>query len=97
MYARVVTNQIQAGKMDEWMALIRDSIVPALKEQDGFMGFVVLVDREHDKSIGYSMWADEAALTASEGDGHYQQQIAKLGAVLAGAPLREAYEVTVVA
>ena len=49
MYARVVTNQIQAGKMDEWLALIRDSIVPSLKEQNGFMGFVALVDRDHDK------------------------------------------------
>jgi hypothetical protein len=27
MYARVGANQIQAGKMDEWLALIRDSIV----------------------------------------------------------------------
>ena len=52
MYARVVTNQIQAGKIDEWLALIRDCIVPALKEQDGFLGFVALVDREHDKTIG---------------------------------------------
>jgi quinol monooxygenase YgiN len=42
MYARVVTNQIQAGKMDEWLALIRESIVPSLEEQDGFLGFVVL-------------------------------------------------------
>ena len=40
MYARVVTNQIQAGKVDEWLALIRDSVVPALKE------FIALVDRE---------------------------------------------------
>jgi quinol monooxygenase YgiN len=97
MYARVVANQIQAGKMDEWLALIRDSIVPSLKEQDGFRGFVVLVDREHDKSIGYSMWASEGDLAAGESSGHYQQQIAKLGAVLAAPPVREAYELMVVA
>lgn len=29
--------------------------------------------------------------------GHYQAQIAKLGAVLASPPVREAYELTVVA
>jgi hypothetical protein len=40
VYARVVTNQTQPGKIDEWLALIRDSVVPALKEQDGFLGFV---------------------------------------------------------
>ena len=97
MFARVVTSQIQAGKIDEWLALIRDSIVPALKEHDGFLGFVALADREHDKTIGYSMWQSEAALAASESSGHYQAQIAKLGAVLASPPVREAYELTVVA
>ena len=61
MHARAVTNQIRAGKIDEWLALIRDSIVPALKEQDGFLGFVALADREHDKTMGYSMWQSEAA------------------------------------
>jgi quinol monooxygenase YgiN len=97
MQARVVSNQIQPGKMDEWLALIRESIVPALKGQDGFRGFVVLVGREHDKSIGYSMWDSATDLAASETSGNYQQQIAKLGGVLAGPPVREVYEVTVVA
>jgi quinol monooxygenase YgiN len=97
MHARVVSNQIQPGKMDEWLRLIQDSIVPALKELDGFQGFVALVDREHDKSIGYSMWTSAADLAASEASGNYQQQIAKLGDVLAGAPDRAVYEVTIVA
>lgn len=97
MHARVVTNQIRAGKTDEWLALIRESVLPSLKEQNGFLGFVALVDRQHDKSIGYSIWADETDLAASEASGDYQQQIAKLGAVLAGPPAREVYELTVVA
>jgi quinol monooxygenase YgiN len=97
VHARVVTNQIRAGKIDEWLALIRDSIVAALKEQDGFLGFVALVDREHGKTIGCSMWASEAAMALSESSGHYQAQIAKLGAVLESPPVREAYELTVVA
>jgi quinol monooxygenase YgiN len=97
MYARVVANQIQAGKMDEWLALIRDSIVPAFNGQNGFLGFVVLVDREHDESIGYGMWASEADLAASESSGHCRQQIGKLGAVRAAPPVRDAYELTVVA
>jgi quinol monooxygenase YgiN len=97
VYARVVTNQIQAGKIDEWLVLVRDSIVPAFKEHDGFLGFVALADREHGKTIGYSMWQSEAALAVSESSGHYQAQIAKLGTVLASPPVREAYELTVVA
>jgi hypothetical protein len=45
VYARVVTSQIQPGRIDEWLELIRDSVVPALKEQDGFAGLVALIDR----------------------------------------------------
>lgn len=97
MQARVVMNQIQPGKVDEWLAIIRESIVPALKEQEGFEGFVALIDREHDQSIGHSMWASAGALAASETSGNYQQQIAKLGSVLAAPPVRGVYQVTVVA
>jgi quinol monooxygenase YgiN len=97
MHARVVSNQIQPGKMDEWLAIVRDSVVPSLNEQDGFQGFVALIDREHDKSIGYSMWTSAAELAADETSGNYQQQIAKLGDVLAGPPVREVHQVTVVA
>jgi hypothetical protein len=46
MHARVVTNQIQAGKMDEWIAICRDSIAPALAQEKGFRGFVALADRD---------------------------------------------------
>jgi len=97
MYARVVRNQLQAGKTDEWLAIIRDSIVPSLKEQTGFRGFVAMIDREHDMSIGYSMWDSEAELAASETSGNYQRQIAKLGGVLTAPPARETYEITFVA
>jgi quinol monooxygenase YgiN len=97
MHARVVSNQIRPGKMDEWLAIVRDSVMPSLKEQDGFQGFVAPIDREHDKSIGYGMRTSAAELAASETSGNYQQQIAKLGSVLAGPPVREVYQVTVVA
>jgi quinol monooxygenase YgiN len=97
VYARVVTNQIQPGKMDEWVALVRDSIVPSLGQLDGFRGFVVLTSPDTGKSIGYSMWETAADLEASETSGNYREQIAKLGAVLALPPNRETYELTVLA
>jgi len=97
MSARVVANRIQAGNMGEWLALIGESVVPSPEEQNGFLGFVALVDRQHDKSIGHGIRADETDLATSETSGSHQQQIAQLGAVLAGPPAREVYELTVVA
>jgi heme-degrading monooxygenase HmoA len=95
MHARVVTSQLQPGKKDEWIAIARDSIVPALQQQKGFRGFVMLADIDSDKCIAYSMWETEADLKASETSGFYQEQVAKLRSVLAAPPIREIHERTV--
>lgn len=94
MHARVVTSQLQPGKKDEWITIFRDSIVPALRHQKGFKGFVTLADTDSDKCIAYSMWETEADLKASETSGFYQEQIAKLRNVLAVPPVREIHELT---
>jgi len=36
MHARVVADQVRAGKTDDWLALIRDSVVPSRQEPDGW-------------------------------------------------------------
>jgi quinol monooxygenase YgiN len=97
MHARVVSNRIQPGKVDEWFAIVRDSIVPALRELEGFKGFVAMVDRANDRTIGYSIRETAEALAASEESGNYRAQIAKLGDVLAEPPNRDQYELTVLA
>jgi hypothetical protein len=94
MHARVVTSQLQPGKKEEWIGICRDSIVPALRQQPGFKGFMMLADTASDKCIAYSMGETEADLKASETSGFYQEQVAKLRGVLAAPPLREIYELT---
>jgi quinol monooxygenase YgiN len=71
MYARVVTNKLQSGKADDWLDLLRDAVVPSLKEQRGFHGFVAVVDRASDRSIGYSVWETQEDMIASETSGNY--------------------------
>ena len=97
MHARVVTNQIQPGKMDEWVTLVRDSIVPALRQEKGFKGFVILTARDTGKSVGVSLWETEADRKASESGGSFQEQISKLKGVLDMPPVREIYEWTTLA
>lgn len=97
MPARAVTSQIRPGNMDEWVALIRDSIVPSLREQKGFKGFVVLIDRNASETIGYSVWETDADLIASETSGgaageshvnsdHFKAAIALMPNLLASGP-----------
>jgi heme-degrading monooxygenase HmoA len=76
---------------------LRDSIVPAAQQQPGFKGFVVLADRHSNKGIAYSIWESEAALQATEASHFYQGQIAKLSGVMAMPPVRELYELSILA
>jgi heme-degrading monooxygenase HmoA len=97
MHARVVTSQLKPNKLDEWIAILQDSIVPVVREQKGFKGFVVLADRSTNKGIAYSIWETEASLKATETSNFYQEQMAKLSGVMAMPPVRELYELSVLA
>jgi heme-degrading monooxygenase HmoA len=92
-YARVLTTTVQPGKMDEGMQIVRDSALPAARQQPGFRGWLWLIDRRTGKSMTITFWATEADLLAGETSGYYQAQIAKVAHVLATQVVREAYEV----
>lgn len=93
MYARTVTAQAQPGKVEEAMSIYRNSIVPAAKEQKGFKGAFFLVDNATGKSVSLTLWDTEADMQAAEASGFLREQIAKLGATLATAPVSEHFEV----
>lgn len=95
MHARVVTVQIQPGKIDEATRIYRDSVVPAAKQQQGFRGALLLTMPESSKGISVTLWETEANLKATETSGFFNEQIAKFGAVFAVPPTRELAEVAV--
>ncbi len=96
MHARVVTVQIQPGKMDEMISIYREFIVPAGKQQKGFKGTTLLTDPNTGKSVSISLWETEADMKAGETSDYLQEQFAKVGAVIAAPPVTEHYEVSVV-
>jgi len=95
MHARVVTVQVQPGKIDEAIRIYRDSVVPAAKQQKGFKGATLLTDSNTSKGISVTLWETEGDLNAGEASGYYQEQIAKFGGVFAMTPVREQFEVSV--
>lgn len=92
---RVSTALFQQGKIDEGLRIVRDSIVPEAKKQQGFDGLLSLLDRGMGKGILLTLWESDADMNASESSGYYQTQVAKLGSVLMGQPTRETYEAIV--
>lgn len=93
MYAQVVRVQIQPGKADDAIAVFKDAILPAVKQQDGLKQVNMLVDRENNRGIGFTLWESKAHVDALATSGFYQEQVGKLATFLSAPPEREVYEV----
>lgn len=94
MFARVITVNVQPGKIDEAATVYRDSIIPAAKQQKGFSGAMLLTDPVTGKGISVTLWETEADQKASEASGYVSQQIGKITPLLAGPPVRESFVVS---
>ena len=64
MYARVVTVQVQPGKMDEFWRRIREG-VPAVQAIRGFHEARFLTDAPTGTVLGVSVWETEADAKAA--------------------------------
>ena len=95
MYSRVVTVQVQPDKLEEAISIFQNSVLPAAKQQKGFISLMLLTDRSTGKGVSVGMWETEADLKANEASGYFQEQLAKFGGVFAAPPVRDAYEVSV--
>ena len=95
MYAQVSSITLQPGKVDEWLAITRDAILPAAQERPGFVSALILVDREKHTGIGISIWETEADVDAVASSGFYQEQVAKVAGCLAGTAERQVLEVAI--
>lgn len=93
MYARIITFQYQPGKIDEGLNLLRESVVPELRQLPGYRGATNLVDRSNNKVVGITFWQSEADLRDS-GQSKLQARFAVVSKLLMAAPLVESYEVS---
>jgi heme-degrading monooxygenase HmoA len=96
MIARVTLAEIDAVRMsvDQAVELFRDSVVPALREQEGYEGVYVLLS-EAGKVLALTFWdSEEAAEAGIRGSRNfYSDQIAKFVTLYRAPPGREMYDV----
>jgi heme-degrading monooxygenase HmoA len=78
------------------VAVFEESVVPALREQDGYEGCYVLLSEE-GKVLVLTFWESNEKARASRLSGFYQAQIERLSdfVFFSSAPGREGYEVVV--
>jgi heme-degrading monooxygenase HmoA len=65
VYARSTSIQAQSAGIDAGIAYVRDEVMPALQNMDGYIGLSLLVDRESGRCIATSAWENEDALRTS--------------------------------
>jgi heme-degrading monooxygenase HmoA len=96
MYARVVTAlTTKPEAVQEGIRVYEESIMPAMKDQPGFMGTTFLVNTAENKVISISLWETEAAMQASEASGYLQAQMAKVAPLVTAPPTNEHFEVAI--
>ena len=68
MHARLSTYQGSADdtRIDEAIKRGKEEILPQVRDLDGYLGVVFLVDRATGKSVSVTLWRDAAALKATE-------------------------------
>jgi heme-degrading monooxygenase HmoA len=93
MYARTTMAEIDAVRMsvDDAIRMFKESVIPALHEQEGYEGSYVLLSHT-GQALVLTFW--ESAETAEAGiqSGFYNEQIAKFVTIYRAQPGREIYE-----
>jgi hypothetical protein len=96
MIARVLEGEIDAVRMslDDAVDVVRGSVVPALRDQEGYGGMYLLLTDE-GKALAISLWITEEAAEAGTVDSRplYEDEIEKFTAIYRAAPGRETYRV----
>jgi heme-degrading monooxygenase HmoA len=65
VFARLHVLKTTREQHDRGLEIVRDQLLPWLRDSTGFRGMIRLADREAGKTLVITLWADEEALRAS--------------------------------
>jgi heme-degrading monooxygenase HmoA len=96
MVARATLAEIDIvrGSPSRAIERFKESVLPALQEQEGYLGVYLLLSKE-GKVLVLTFWTSDETARASSLSGFYSEQIAKFDdfAFFRAPPGREAYDV----
>ncbi len=73
MHARVRTFQVHSGQMEERIRHDEATVLPALRQLQGFQGLLLLADHQAHKTMAIVLWETEADMLASERSEEYNR------------------------
>lgn len=93
MHARVISfSGADPEKRESALQTIRGTVIPTLREYDGFAGYLALYDAENTRARAIILWnSEEAAVSAEETLAERRRQMASgVGLTVESADLYEA-------
>ena len=66
MFARVNFLETTPERVAEVARVVRDVVHPGIRDETGYVGYVVLGDRQTGKAVGVTLWETEAAREQSD-------------------------------
>ena len=95
MYARIVRASLTAETAEEAVTYFQDTILPALKQHDGFAsGYCFYAPADHH-ALMVSVWESEEARLSAETSGLLGQAVRHLSEYFEGKPTVDYYQVAV--
>jgi heme-degrading monooxygenase HmoA len=93
VFARLHILETTPEQNERGLEIVRDQLLPWLRDSTGFRGLLRLSDREGSKTLVITLWTDEDALRASAEAGN---RLSELTAETVGVTRKalEEYEVT---
>ena|ERR1700730_2592376 len=93
MFVRASTITGDPARADEGTRFYTEQMVPAVKEEPGFLGALLLADRVTGKSLGLTFWETREALQESEAVADKWRARGASQASAATAPVVDRFEV----
>ena len=66
MVSRVAFLEVQPDRIDDVQRVVRDVVDAGLQGADGYIGYLVLGDRDSGRVIGITLWENEETRGASD-------------------------------
>jgi quinol monooxygenase YgiN len=66
MFSRVNFLETAPERMDDVTRVVREVVHPGIREEPGYVGYLVLGDRAAGKALGVTLWESDAAREASD-------------------------------
>ena len=92
MHARLIKYHVSFGKADDFLALYKAEVLPALQKQDGFLEVSFGVNTAHNKVITLVVFDSEENTLKSEQTGYLAEQMSKAMPLLDYPPVVEHYD-----